>query len=68
MKVPVDSCESAIGAKQLTFMYGDVADRRHVRLIEIHLSGCCELREMFFLQWVILCVKVLNVDGQKCIL
>lgn len=35
---------------------------------EIHLSGCCELREMFFLQWVILCVKVLNVDGQKCIL
>lgn len=32
MKVPVGSCESAIGAKQLTFMYGDIADRRHVRL------------------------------------
>ena len=26
------SCESAIGARQLNFMYGDVADRRHVRL------------------------------------
>ena len=32
MKVPDGSCESAIGAKQLTFMYGDVADRRYVRL------------------------------------
>ena len=28
----VGSCGSAIGAEQLTFIYGDVADRRHVRL------------------------------------
>ena len=34
MKVPDGSCGSAIGAEQLTFIYGDVADRRHVRLIE----------------------------------
>ena len=27
-----EDCESAIGSKQLTFMYGDVADRRHVCL------------------------------------
>ena len=32
MKVPDGSCGSAIGAEQLTFIYGDVADRRHVRL------------------------------------
>ena len=28
----VGSCGSAIGAEQLTFIYGDVANRRHVRL------------------------------------
>ena len=27
----VGSSGSAIGAEQLTFIYGDVADRRHVR-------------------------------------
>ena len=32
MKVPDGSCGSAIGAEQLTFIYGDVADWRHVRL------------------------------------
>ena len=34
MKVPDGSCGSAIGAEQLTFIYGDVTDRRHIRLIE----------------------------------
>ena len=32
IKVPDGSCGSAIGAEQLTFIYGDIADRRHVRL------------------------------------
>ena len=32
IKVPDGSCVSAIDAEQLTFIYGDVANRRHVRL------------------------------------
>ena len=31
MKVPKSSCGSAIGEEQLTFLYDDVARRRHVR-------------------------------------
>ena len=30
-----EDCESAIGSKQLTFMYGDVADRRHILIARV---------------------------------
>ena len=32
MKILYGSCGNSIGVEQLTFLYGDVADRRHVRL------------------------------------
>lgn len=39
MKVPKGSCKSAIGAEQLPFLYGDVANRRHIRLKSKNITG-----------------------------
>ena len=47
MKVPDGSCGSAIGAEQLTFIYGDIADRRHVRFENKNSTCVMQKQENF---------------------